>query len=115
MAMITVAYMLNGLLFFVTDVNECSNKPCKNGATCSDKVNDYTCVCAVGFTGHTCETGEHICYYITANRSLPCCLRPKGLKCTMHMVANTKIAVIENPSTIYLILIRYNETEKRTP
>lgn len=39
------------------DKENCSNFPCKNNATCTDHVNSYSCMCATGFTGKTCETG----------------------------------------------------------
>jgi len=31
-------------------------QPCANGATCSDMPNNYSCACASGFDGRTCET-----------------------------------------------------------
>ena len=44
----------------LVDNNECSSSPCMNGATCSDAVNSYTCVCVAGYTGTHCETGESL-------------------------------------------------------
>ena len=43
--------------FPFSDIDDCSNHPCKNGATCTDRVNSYSCECAQGYTGATCETG----------------------------------------------------------
>ncbi|XP_063436580.1 fibropellin-1-like [Mytilus trossulus] len=37
------------------DVNECASSPCKNGGTCVDKVNAFTCSCPGGFSGDMCE------------------------------------------------------------
>ena len=44
------------LLVFVVDINECDSYPCLNGGTCSDDVNSFSCVCAPGITGLTCNT-----------------------------------------------------------
>ena len=40
------------------DINECAKKPCKNGGKCKDGVNKYTCTCAAGYTGTTCQTSN---------------------------------------------------------
>ena len=40
-----------------SDLDNCSSHPCKNGATCTDGVNSYSCECLQGYTGATCETG----------------------------------------------------------
>ena len=44
------------LLVFVVDIDECSSYPCLNGGTCTDDVNSFSCVCAPGSTGLTCST-----------------------------------------------------------
>eukprot|EP00058_Branchiostoma_floridae_P005496 XP_002590984.1 hypothetical protein BRAFLDRAFT_69465 [Branchiostoma floridae] len=33
----------------------CRSSPCRNGATCQDGVNSFTCQCVPGFTGTLCE------------------------------------------------------------
>lgn len=38
-----------------TRINECDSTPCANGATCIDKLMDYSCHCPYGFTGKHCE------------------------------------------------------------
>ena len=40
------------------DTDGCATNPCKNGGTCKDAVNSYTCKCKPGYQGHNCETGE---------------------------------------------------------
>ena len=43
---------------FVVDVNECNSNPCKNGGTCTDRVNEYTCKCRPGYSGSNCKTSK---------------------------------------------------------
>ena len=43
---------------FVTDPDNCAVNPCKNGANCTDGVNDFTCQCVEGYEGKTCETSK---------------------------------------------------------
>lgn len=43
------------------DGDQCAEKPCKNGALCSDSVGGYDCVCKSGFTGVHCETDQTLC------------------------------------------------------
>lgn len=35
--------------------NECESNPCQNGGSCFDGIGSFTCRCAAGFTGPTCE------------------------------------------------------------
>ena len=34
-----------------TDTDDCNPNPCNNGATCSDRVDDFACTCAPGYEG----------------------------------------------------------------
>src|SRR5689334_15086921 len=34
-----------------TDTNECASVPCRNGGTCVDGVDSWSCVCVAGFSG----------------------------------------------------------------
>ncbi|XP_062264851.1 protein Z, vitamin K-dependent plasma glycoprotein a [Platichthys flesus] len=43
------------------DGDQCAEKPCKNGALCSDSVGGYDCVCKSGFTGVHCENDQTLC------------------------------------------------------
>uniref|UniRef100_UPI003AACC9C4 protein Z, vitamin K-dependent plasma glycoprotein a n=1 Tax=Centroberyx gerrardi TaxID=166262 RepID=UPI003AACC9C4 len=43
------------------DGDQCAEKPCKNGAMCSDSVGGYDCVCKSGFSGVHCETDQTVC------------------------------------------------------
>ena len=45
-----------------TNVDECKqHSPCQNGATCKDKIADYQCVCAEGWTGRNCAVDINEC------------------------------------------------------
>ena len=47
-------------LFFLTVANVCTTSSCHNGGVCSSKNGSYTCACATGYTGVSCETGNDI-------------------------------------------------------
>lgn len=51
-------FILFYYLMVLTDIDDCHNHTCRNGATCVDGVNDYSCSCVFGFTGPNCETGR---------------------------------------------------------
>ena len=44
---------------YFTDINECTNSPCKNGATCANLDGSYRCDCKSGYTGSNCEMGKN--------------------------------------------------------
>ena len=43
----------------LSDPNDCLNNPCKNGGTCTDGVNKYSCRCVPGFTDTNCQTSMY--------------------------------------------------------
>lgn len=45
--------------FVVVDIDYCINVTCKNGGSCVDGLNNYTCSCVDGFQGDHCETGNN--------------------------------------------------------
>ena len=74
----------NFILLF-TDINECSNNPCKNGASCVNLGGSYRCDCKSGYTGSNCETGNHIkCVY--TNR------KTEGLVSLFHAWAQNDVS-----------------------
>lgn len=42
-------------------MNECDSQPCKNGGSCNEMVNLFTCSCRFGFTGVTCSVELNEC------------------------------------------------------
>ena len=50
---------LNFLCLRFADIDDCAVQLCHNGGTCIDAVNDYTCICADGYTGKNCSTGKN--------------------------------------------------------
>ena len=54
--------MIQGSIYLAvisfSDIDDCANKPCLNGGTCTDGVNGFTCKCATGYTGTNCETSR---------------------------------------------------------
>jgi len=46
-----------------TDIDECVvGNSCANGASCTDEINDYSCVCALGYEGDFCQTSTLFSY-----------------------------------------------------
>ncbi|KAF3686380.1 Fibulin-7 [Channa argus] len=51
------------------DINECASSPCLNGGMCVDEVNQFSCVCAKGWTGTTCQSPVPTFFVTTTNTS----------------------------------------------
>ena len=45
-------------VIFIPDVNDCMPDSCQNGGNCTDGVNEYICICILGYTGVDCETSK---------------------------------------------------------
>ena len=65
--LIQVKFLSSAGIFCETDINECALSPCKNGGSCTDGLNEYTCDCVATqehiFTETDCEsTLCEVCY-----------------------------------------------------
>ena len=49
-----IAFFIFGT-HLVNDTDECFVVPCKNEGVCTDGDNSFSCVCADGWTGTTCD------------------------------------------------------------
>ena len=54
------------------DIDDCASDPCQNGGTCTDKVNAFSCACASGYEGDTCETDIDECATSPTSPTSPC-------------------------------------------
>ena len=43
------------LFLSVVNIDDCQPNPCKNGGSCTDKVNGYECKCEPGWSGDQCQ------------------------------------------------------------
>ncbi|XP_053478527.1 fibulin-7 [Ictalurus furcatus] len=51
------------------EINECTSSPCANGGSCTDEVNGFTCACARGWAGPTCQSPTPTFFVTTTNIS----------------------------------------------
>ena len=42
--------------YFISDIDECSSNPCRNGGVCIDRPAEFVCDCVNGFVGPTCDS-----------------------------------------------------------
>jgi len=45
------------LFYYYTDIDECLQNVCLNGAQCVNNLGSYECICASGFFGPSCTFG----------------------------------------------------------
>ncbi|XP_060554668.1 fibropellin-1-like [Ruditapes philippinarum] len=56
--------------------------PCKNGATCVDLVNDFSCTCVPGYTGKLCQTDINECETNQCQYNSTCVDLVNGFRCS---------------------------------
>ncbi|XP_013390582.1 sushi, von Willebrand factor type A, EGF and pentraxin domain-containing protein 1-like [Lingula anatina] len=64
------------------DFNECSTRPCLNGAQCHDLFDDYRCDCPAGFTGKNCEANIDDCESVPCQNGATCHDRINSYSCS---------------------------------
>ena len=50
---------LNVDFCYLVELDECLSKPCEHNGKCENLVNEFLCHCESGYTGTTCQIGEH--------------------------------------------------------
>ncbi|XP_052258974.1 mucin-like protein isoform X1 [Dreissena polymorpha] len=65
-----------------TDINECASNPCKNGSTCNDRINNYTCTCAPGLAGQNCDQDINECASSPCQHGATCQDQTNGFTCS---------------------------------
>ena len=48
----------NNVINLLSDINECVANPCQNNGTCYNTMGSFTCTCAAGYDGDTCQNGK---------------------------------------------------------
>jgi len=51
-------YVWNDYMIYLADIDDCNSAPCQNNGTCVDRINDFSCICALGYTDKECSTGK---------------------------------------------------------
>lgn len=46
------------ILFFAA-IDPCGVNPCRNGGTCTAVVDEFKCICPMGYKGDRCEGNTH--------------------------------------------------------
>ena len=68
-------------VFLIAELKECKSNPCRNGATCVDKLNGYICDCGSNkYSGVLCEQGLNK----TCNNDL--CYKPSILSVKVSQI-----------------------------
>jgi hypothetical protein len=65
-----------------TQVDDCSSSPCKNGATCTDRLHSYRCQCVQGFKADECELEIDECESLPCQNNARCTDLKNAYNCT---------------------------------
>ena len=48
------------MIHLLSDINECDANPCDNNGACYNTMGSFTCTCAAGYDGETCQNGKEL-------------------------------------------------------
>ena len=100
---------LTHILLCFSDINECSSNPCRNGGTCRDGVNSYTCNCVAGYKGVHCQTSKSApnenfhnvcCRHLQHRRICPCLQECVSLICDFVLVLKWIHCIVDMAFTL---------------
>ncbi|XP_062587592.1 fibropellin-3-like [Saccostrea cucullata] len=66
---------------FSQAIDECERSPCKNDGTCVDLPRGFTCQCASGYTGRSCEDEVNMCESSPCQNHGTCSKNGNGYRC----------------------------------
>ena len=85
------------------DIDDCADQPCRNGATCEDRVNEYFCECTSGWSGLTCETKINECDFNPCYNGGRCQTLDTGYQCDCRPGFTGKFFNLKNVSVYYYV------------
>lgn len=89
---------------FVSDINDCDPNPCeefRNSVGCEDEDNGYFCICALGWTGHTCDD----CKSALSGMTLWCIEHNANLYEDPHFILNVYCTSIHQSRSRIVVLV----------
>ncbi|PFX18968.1 Neurogenic locus Notch protein [Stylophora pistillata] len=104
------------------DVDDCINVTCKNGGSCIDGINNYTCSCQSGYTGDWCETDIDDCVSARCDNDATCvdgvnqfsCVCQKGFSGRLCDIEVTPTLTTGGKTEITSTLVEHKTTESPT-
>jgi len=66
----------------IKDKTNCFPNPCRNGASCVDEINSYSCTCLSGYEGNNCQTNINECASNPCKNGASCVDGVNSYSCT---------------------------------